>query len=58
MALDEHRIEAVSFDGLERTVVLPNATFARYVRTGHLVFLRQNTLNAVRLRSELTGGIR
>jgi serine/threonine-protein kinase len=45
---DEARIEAVATDTGERHVVLEGSGFARYVRSGHLVFARTANLFALR----------
>jgi eukaryotic-like serine/threonine-protein kinase len=42
----------IRLDTREQRVVLKNAADARYVRTGHIVFLRQGTLMAVRFDTE------
>ena len=39
-------IEWVSLDSRERKVVVEDGSYPRYVRTGHLVFVRQGTLMA------------
>jgi Tol biopolymer transport system component len=52
------RIEAVSLDTRERKVLIRGATDARYVPTGHLVFVRGDVLMAVAFdprQVEITG---
>jgi Tol biopolymer transport system component len=44
---DSANIVARSLDTGEQRVLIPQATDARYVKTGHLVFLRSGTLMAV-----------
>jgi serine/threonine-protein kinase len=44
---DDARIEAVTLDGTRRTVVVENASFARYLPTGHLLFARGGLVYAV-----------
>jgi serine/threonine-protein kinase len=53
-----HRIGLLSLETGKHRVILENGYFARYVPTGHLVFLREGTLLAVPFdleRLELTG---
>jgi serine/threonine-protein kinase len=55
---EDTRIVAQSLDTGERTVLIENGADARYVPTGHLVFLRLGTLMAVPFdpkRLEVTG---
>jgi serine/threonine-protein kinase len=45
--LDDGKIEAVSLDNGERRIVMEGGFGARYIPTGHLVYLRSGTLMAV-----------
>jgi len=44
----ESRIEAVDLESGERTVLVENAVFGRYINTGHLLFARSAAIFAVR----------
>jgi serine/threonine-protein kinase len=45
---NQSRIEAVDLESGEKTVLVPNAVFGRYVNTGHLLFARAGAIFAVR----------
>ena len=56
---DDAHIVAESLESGERTVLVEGGTHARYLPTGHLVYVRAETLLAVPLdleRMEVTGG--
>jgi hypothetical protein len=46
--ISRSRIEAVDYESGKRTVLIEGAFFARYVTSGHLIFLRERALFAVR----------
>ena len=55
---DDARIEVLKLGTAERTILIDGGSDARYVSTGHLVFLRAGTLRAVPFdleRLEVTG---
>ncbi len=45
---DGHRIEAVSLDGKRKKTLLQNASHARYLSSGHLLFMREGGLMLAR----------
>ncbi|HET9480894.1 MAG TPA: protein kinase [Candidatus Polarisedimenticolia bacterium] len=56
--VEKSRIEVLSIDSGERKPLIEGGTFARYVPTGHIVFLKSSTLLAVPFdpeRLEVTG---
>lgn len=57
---DDGVIEAVRIDTGERKVLVRGGTFPRYILSGHLIFVRQNTVFAVPFdarRLEVTGDV-
>jgi serine/threonine-protein kinase len=58
--IDSSRLEVVSLETGERTVLLTGAVFGRYVPTGHLLFARDQSIRAVRFdagRREVVGSV-
>ena len=49
--LDKSSIRLCSIDGTEQLTLIENAIFGRYVNSGHLVFIRDDNLMAVRFDS-------
>jgi eukaryotic-like serine/threonine-protein kinase len=46
-AFDDGLIEAVRLDTTERKILIPGGMFPRYLASGHLVYVRENTLFAI-----------
>jgi serine/threonine-protein kinase len=60
-AVSKIRIESISLDGKNRKTILENASHARYLASGHLLFMRDGGLMVVpfdRNRVEITGPAR
>ena len=55
-AYDDGFIEAVRLDTNERKILIRGGTFPRYLASGHLVYVRENTLFAVPFDAEAPRG--